>query len=96
MSILGTLSKQPAEVRRATVDFTAFLTTGETVSMASVACSGSGLAASISNAMPDTNVTLLISGGTDGETYTVTLTTDITDGQRIESELIVPVEEISP
>jgi hypothetical protein len=45
--------------------------------------------------MPDTNITLLIGGGTDGQTYTVTVTADITDGQRIESELVVPVEEIS-
>lgn len=94
MAIVGTLIKQPLEIRRANIDFADFLGDGQKVSVATIKVEPAGIAANVINTLPDTNVTLLISSGVDGETYKITVTTDITDGQRVESELIVPVEEV--
>jgi hypothetical protein len=96
VSIIGTLNKQPAEVRRLSIDYAGeFLSAGEQVTSATITTTDAALYATITSSFPATSVTALVSGGVDGEIYTVTVRADITDGQRIESEIIVPVEEIS-
>lgn len=96
MAVIGTLNKQPSEVLRADFDYASeFLGTGEQLLSATVTSSPAGLSASQTNDLPGSVVNLLVSGGTDGEIYTVTVVAEISDGQVIESELIVSVEEIS-
>ena len=93
--IVGTMNKQPAEIYRASVDYAAeFLQDGETITSATVAVSDDAVTASIISDFPGTGVTLLVGGGLTGVEYLVTILADTSAGQRIESEIVVSVEEI--
>lgn len=89
---LGSLRKQPAEVRRISVDWGArFLAADETVTAVSI--DNGGLSVSGEASPPYTIGYFLVSGGTAGEEYTVTFTATTDLGQIVESEVRVTVEE---
>ncbi|CAB4144095.1 hypothetical protein UFOVP470_14 [uncultured Caudovirales phage] len=97
--IIGTFMKQPAEVRRVSVNFaTEYLAAGETISGAtctSLPTTSPALDAVILTAYPATNMLLSVGGGSDGEAYMVTIRATTSFGQVVESEIVVNCEEIA-
>lgn len=93
--IVGTLNKQPREIRRATIDYgSRFLKAGDTITAVQLIPSSDDLTVARSSSLPDTVLTMIISGGVSGEQYMITARVDVSDGQRIESEIVVICEEI--
>ena len=90
--IVGVITKQPAEVRRCTLDFAAALGTALLTGVTAVP---SDPALSITTAFEGPLVTFLIAGGITGGEYVVTTSATLDDGQQLEVEVIVAVDEIS-
>ncbi len=80
MSSLGREFKDPSATLKYTADFAADLGSA-TISGASASADTGLTAAGVVN--DTTTVTVTISGGTDGETYRVTLTVTTSDGQTL-------------
>lgn len=99
--ILGRYKKQPGEVEDYPIDFSDWLRAGETISSVSAVAACTTTPSDTSLAVVNTTiatsaVNVRLSGGTDGETYkvTVTTTTGGTGAGRIdESEFTVKVKE---
>lgn len=90
--IVGVITKQPAEVRRCTLDFSAAL--GSAI-LTAVNVLPSATELSVTAAFEGPLVTFLIGGGATGEEYVVTTSAVLDDGQQLEVEVIVAVDEIS-
>lgn len=84
------ITKRAADVKDWTLDFTDFLETGETIADATAVAS-TGLTVTATNIVAtDTGVQIWLSGGTAGETYTitVTVTTDASPIARVEERIL--------
>ena len=92
--MLGAVRKQPEETYRRTIDYSDALIAEDSLATASLkAVTPSGLTI--------TEVTVIsprtyfwISGGVDGETYTVEITTMTAAGEIFEDEVVVHVGEV--
>lgn len=93
MAILGTFTKQPAEVLDYDISFDEFLPVGDTISSIS-ATSDVGLTL-VANAAIDgaRGVKQWISGGTHGVTYRVQVQITSGDGRVKEAEFKIKVKE---
>lgn len=90
MSSLGREFKDPSATLKFTADFAADLGSSATLSGASASAETGLTAGSVTN--DDTTVTVVLSGGTEGETYRVTITATTTDGQTLVRSFWVAVQ----
>lgn len=90
--ILGSHTKQPPEVLDYDVDYSEWLTAQDNVESATVAIQPPGL--TVDNVfINDPRVKIWLSGGTNGVTYKVTVTTVTADGRTKEDEFKVRVKD---
>ncbi len=90
---LPTSAKESADAFRYTFDFTTWLDTGETISTAT--SSGSSAPFVVGSATVDAGgkkVYVLVSNGTSGLKYTVTISAAITNGQTKTTKLSVTIK----
>ena len=91
--ILGNFTKQPVDVLDYDIDYSQWLTTGDNVESINVAVEPSGL--TVDNTfVNDPRVKIYLSGGTDGTTYKITVTTTTADGRVKQDEFKLKVKEI--
>lgn len=92
MAILGTFVKQPADRLDYDVDYTDWLTVGDSIEGALVMSSPNGLTVdSVFNNTP--RIKIWLSGGTDKVRYKVTLTATTADGRVKQDEFLVVVKD---
>lgn len=91
--ILGNFTKQPVDVVDYDVDYSEWLTTGDNVQSTEVTVTPTGLTIE-SVFVNDPRIKVWCSGGTDGTTYKLTLTTTTADGRVKQDEFRVKVKEI--
>ena len=96
MGLLGTATKQPAEIEDYTIDYGDDLSrTDEVSAIVSVTPDDAGLI--ISNQFivsGGQKVTFTAAGGVTGTTYKVTVLVDTTEGRRLEDEIKIKVKEV--
>lgn len=98
---LGKFTKTPTEVKRYKIDYSHWLDTGEYVSSVSfsiISSNTGSLTFSPNDINPtDTSVTFLVLGGTDGETYevSVTMTTSLSQIKQDVIYYVVKVLEVT-
>ncbi|HJV52790.1 MAG TPA: hypothetical protein VJ652_15085 [Noviherbaspirillum sp.] len=93
--MLGTVQKQPADQLDYDIDFERWLTDSDTITTATAAVSGADdflTLQSVQVASPKVKVWL--AGGSDGVTYTITVTTSTAGGRIKEEEFKLRVKEI--
>lgn len=90
---LGNFSKQPVEVKDYDVDYSEWLTDGDSVSSATVVVAPTGLSVD-SIFINDPRVKVWLSGGTNGTQYKLTVTMTSTDGRVKEDEFKVKVKDV--
>ncbi len=90
--IIGFMEKQPSEVLDYDIDCTDWLTEGDNIQTVSATPDDSALVvdAIVNN---DPFIKLWISGGTDGESYKVTVGITTQDGRHKETEFIMQVRD---
>lgn len=95
MSIAQTIKKQPDETLNISIDFSAVLGTGETVTGTPTATSTSGLTVSnVAIGSDSESVDMTIAGGTDGNSYIITVSFTSSASEVIEGEILVIVREL--
>lgn len=92
MSVLGTYTKQPAEVETYSIDYTDDLIEEDTVASAIVAVSPAGLTID-SSTTNSPRVKVGLSGGTVGVRYKTTVTTTTAHGRVLQDEFIVKIKD---
>jgi hypothetical protein len=94
MAVLGAITKQPNEILDFDIDYTTVLT-GRTDSLATAtsAVTPAGGVTTTSTTVSGNKVKVVISSGTTGVSYKVTVTTNTSAGLRYEDEVNVVVEE---
>lgn len=100
MNIVGTYEKQPAEEKILSVDFTADLEDGATVSSHTATAtdeSGNDVTSTIIavSTLSTPVVSFTVQGGTDGQKYTVSIVATLSDGQEVEADVVVVVREVT-
>jgi hypothetical protein len=85
--------KQPDEVLDYDVDFSEWLTGGDTIQSHSVAADAGIVVDSSTVSAPTQTVKVWLSGGTDGVTYKVTVTVVTVSGRTKQKEFKVKVKE---
>jgi len=86
-------NKQPAERFSYTIDYSDALTIGDNIETATASVSPTGL--TIDNVgVYDPSVKFWASGGTDGVTYKVTVTSYTTDGRIFQDEVSLRIKEV--
>lgn len=92
---LGRFTKQPAERKRYSIDYSDWLDTGETISTATFAVAPTGALEvdAYTIGSPATSVVFFVNGGTSGVTYKVTVTITTSGGQIKEDEILFSVRE---
>ena len=90
---LGNFNKQPVEVKDYDIDYTEWLTQGDSVQGATVVVVPTGLTVD-SIFTSDKTVKLWLSGGTTGTQYKLTVTTTTEDGRVKEDEFKVRVRDV--
>lgn len=94
MALLGTIPKQPREIIDFDISYASFLV-GRTDSLASIVTEVTGVGLGVLySAISGTSVKVVLTGGTDGQSYKVTVITTTTAGLVLEDEVTVLVEEI--
>lgn len=96
MSLLGSFVKQPAETESYTITYEDDLTTGDNVvsAVSSATPTTSPPLSLDTTSVDDPRVRLWISGGVNGTTYKVTVTTTTADGRVLQDEFKVRVKDI--
>lgn len=90
---IGSFLKQPVEVKDYDVDYSQWLTTGDNVQSATISVTPTGLQVD-SVVINDPRVKIWLSGGTDGVSYKVTVTTTTADGRVKQDEFKLKVKEV--
>jgi len=94
---LGTVTQQPAERLSYTFDYSEYLTDGDniqtSVGLAENLSVGSNDLLVEAVTVLDPRVRFWITGGTAGQRYKVTITSDTADGRTLQDELVVKVKE---
>jgi hypothetical protein len=90
---LGSVNKQPGETESYTVSYEDALTTGDNLVSTSVTSTPSGLTIAAPFVVSP-RVRMFISGGTDGVSYKIEVTTVTADGRVLEDEFTVKVKEL--
>lgn len=94
MALLGTIPKQPREIIDFDISYASFLV-GRTDSLASIVTEVTGVGLGVLySAITGNLVKVVLTGGTDGQSYKVTVITTTTAGLVLEDEVTVLVEEI--
>lgn len=94
MALLGTITKQPREIIDFDISYSSFLV-GRTDSLASIVTEVSGVGLGVLySGISGTSVKAVLTGGTDGQSYKVTVITTTTAGLVLEDEVTVLVEEV--
>lgn len=98
MAVLGSIIKQPNEILDFDIDYSTVLvgrtdTLTNQSAVAVVTGSGTGTVTVPSTSINVNKVKVVVSGGTAGSTYKVTVTVNTTTGLRYEDEVNVVVEE---
>lgn len=88
--ILGKFIKQPADVVDYDIDYSDWLSSGDTVASATSTVSPTGLTLG-TIVVSSTSVKHWLSGGTSGVTYKVTVTAVTTGGRTVQHEFRVKV-----
>ncbi len=91
--MLGTFRKQPVEVIDYDIDYSEWLTTGDNVDSAVVTVAPTGLTVQ-SVFVNDPRLKIWVSGGTNGTSYKLTVTTTTADGRIKQDEFKVNVKDI--
>lgn len=100
--ILAKFVKQPAEVLDYDIDFSEFLTEGDTIASTgdpptpiggSVVCSPAGLIIGSTFVIQGTTIKQWLSGGVDGQKYKVTITMTSNAGRVKQVEFVVRVKD---
>lgn len=99
MANLGTITKQPTEKLPYDLSYAEVLGgRSGTVGTPTTAVSGANPPTISDTSLSGTTFQFYVNGGTDGGTHTITVTTDITVGGKVETvqdEITVVIEEIS-
>ena len=90
--ILGTYTKQPADVLDYDVDYAEFLNGTDTLASKTVTATPTGINVD-SSTIVGTRVKVWLSGGTNGVTYKVTVTATTGDGRVKQDEFKVKVKD---
>lgn len=90
---LGNFNKQPVEVKDYDIDYSEWLTDGDSVQSATVVVAPTGLVVD-SVFINDPRVKVWLSGGTSGTQYKLTVTMTTADGRVKEDEFKVRVKDI--
>lgn len=90
---LGNFNKQPVEVKDYDIDYSEWLSPGDTVQSAVVVVAPTGLVID-STFTSDTAVKVWLSGGTTGTQYKLTVTTTTADGRVKEDEFKIRVKDV--
>jgi hypothetical protein len=94
---LGRFTKQPAERKRYSIDYTDWLDTGETITLASFTVTPASAGALVIDAFSipaaAKSVVFFANFGVSGTTYTVTVTITTSGGQIKEDEILFAVRE---
>lgn len=93
MSILGTVTQQPAERLLYGIDYSEYLSSGDTVVSATTAVTPDGLVVD-GVTTSDYGVNLRVSSGVSGVRYKVEVTVTTSCGCIIQDELIFRIKEI--
>jgi hypothetical protein len=91
--ILGNFTKQPVDVLDYDIDYSDWLTTGDNVESVTVVAEPTGLTVD-NKFVNDPRVKIYLSGGSDGATYKITVTTTTADGRVKQDEFKLKVKEI--
>ena len=91
--ILGNFTKQPADVFSYSIDYSEWLTDNDNVQSTSATVDQAGLTIE-SVFVNDPLLKLIISGGNNGTTYKITVTTTTADGLVKQDEFKIKVKEI--
>lgn len=92
---IGTIKKQPSEVRTLSIKYDEALDVGDEISLIESCVVDPAGEVTVSPQLATTKrVRLWISGGVDGGTYKVTVITNTVGGETHEDEVIVKVAEI--
>lgn len=105
MAILDRFNKQPSEIKKYQIDYSEWLSTGETITSVATAVTLLNSAAgdvgeptlSVGTTQIISNGTVFeyyMSSGTDGKRYKVTFQADTSDSQRVESEVEFRVTDV--
>lgn len=94
MANLGTVTKQVAEVKEYTRDFTTELADTSAVSIASATVTASPSGLTVTASVTSTESIINYSSGTNGTNYKVTLLTTTDNGLIYEDELYVTVQNV--
>lgn len=93
MTILNTYIKQPAENLDYDIDYSDFLSTGDSIAYGSASVSPVGLTLQTPMVVGKT-LKLWVSGGTDKITYKVTINMTTTQGRIKQDEIVFKVKDI--
>lgn len=94
MALLGTITKQPREIIDFDISYASFLV-GRTDSLASIVTEVTGVGLGVLySTISGSSVKAVLTGGTDGQSYKVTVITTTTAGLVLEDEITVLVEEV--
>ena len=93
MSLLGSFIKQPAETESYSITYEDDLTTGDNVESAVATVAPVGLTVE-TPVVDDPMVRMWVSGGTNGVTYKITVTTTTADGRILQDEFRVKVKDL--
>lgn len=95
--IVGKQEKQPIEVKDYPIDFSYWLTTGDTLTnvSASVAClTGSDASLVVTQlVLSSTSVAVWLAGGLDGQKYKISVTVTTAGGRIDQTEFLMTVKE---
>lgn len=92
MAILGSFTKQPADVFDYDIDFSEWLTDGDGIASATATTDGTGLTVQ-SVFYGQKSVKVWLSGGVAGNRHKVTVTATTDDGRVVQHEFKVAIKE---
>jgi len=92
MAVLGTFVKQPVEVQDYVIDFSTWLTSLNDAIQSHTVVATTGITVSNST-LVGASVQVWLSGGTDGNTYKISVTLTTTQGRVKQVEFKIKVKE---
>ena len=92
--ILGNFTKQPVDVVDYDIDYSEWLSEGDTIESATVTVAPATNLVIDSLFVNDPRIKIWVSGGTNGVTYKVTVTATTADGRVKQDEFRVKVKDI--
>lgn len=93
MSLIGSFTKQPAEVESYTIDYTQDLTDGDGVIASAVVIHPDDALVVRATDVNSDRVRVWLEGGEDGERYKVEVTSSTADGRVMQDEFILTVRD---